>query len=258
MNAARHAVVALGCSVFFVACGDPISELTPQSEFIFVGTVLLLNTSTIGVEDAQGLSVVRVDEIVRPADGFSVLPGDQITVRLKDPASTRKEMKRVFFTKGWLYGESLGVVEVGNIDAPARLADVRERVHKVTAREQERALTERIQATELIVRGVVQRVSRLPSQNEVSEHAPDWHTAVVKIDEVLKGSHTGQTITIMFPRSDDVMWYRAPRYDEGTRGVWLLRTTTVGGRKLQFLSALEPEDFYTGENEAKILRFLKK
>jgi hypothetical protein len=249
--------LALVLSLPLAGCGDRIAELTPQSEFIFVGTVLLLNSSTIDADDPQGLAVVRVDEIVRPADAFAASPGDQITVRLVNPADIRPNTKRLFFTKSWYFGESLAVTEVGNTDPPSRFASLQEEVEGVRRQVQERLLRERIQRAELIVRGVVQKISRLPDQRDASEHAPDWYAAEIKIDEVLKGRHTGETVTILFPQSDDVMWYRAPKFTDSTRGVWLLKTETLAGRKMDYRSALTQEDFFPQQNEAQILRLLK-
>jgi hypothetical protein len=95
----------------------------------------------------------------------------------------------------------------------------------------------------------------------ISEHDPDWHEAVVQVDSVAKGRPPAGGIVIGFPLSRDVAWYRAPKFQVGQRGVWLLRSTRAAeipaeqaavlqARPYPVFTALDPLDFQP-ESEAR-------
>ena len=59
----------------------------------------------------------------------------------------------------------------------------------------------------------------------ISEHDPDWRIADVKVDEVHKGTHPKDTVSIRFPSSEDVMWHDAPKFHPGQEGFFILHKT---------------------------------
>jgi hypothetical protein len=61
----------------------------------------------------------------------------------------------------------------------------------------------------------------------VSEHDPKWREAVVHVDSVHKGEHPGDHVTVLFPASMDVGWYKAPKFEPGHRGYFVLHKTQV-------------------------------
>jgi hypothetical protein len=63
----------------------------------------------------------------------------------------------------------------------------------------------------------------------VSEHTPHWREAHVEIDDVHKGVHTSKSVVIRFPASTDVRWYKAPKFQPGHQGFFMLRKHTLPG-----------------------------
>jgi hypothetical protein len=57
----------------------------------------------------------------------------------------------------------------------------------------------------------------------ISEHAPHWREAHIEIDDVHKGEHKSSTVMIRFPASTDVRWYKAPKFEPGHQGFFMLR-----------------------------------
>jgi hypothetical protein len=101
-------------------------------------------------------------------------------------------------------------------------------------------------------------IQRAPDQNKLSEHSPNWHEAEIEIGQVLKGDFRGRTIKILFPRSDDVIWYGSPKPQKGTEGIWLLKQFTYAGKKLELLTAIDKADFLPRSEEERIMRLLKR
>jgi hypothetical protein len=65
----------------------------------------------------------------------------------------------------------------------------------------------------------------------VSEHDPHWREAVIAVDDVHKGRDAKRDIVIRFPASTDVRWYRAPKFQAGQKGFFMLHDTLVTTRK---------------------------
>jgi hypothetical protein len=92
----------------------------------------------------------------------------------------------------------------------------------------------------------------------ISEHTPHWREAQIEIDDVHKGEHKSNTVMIRFPASTDVRWYKAPKFEPGHQGFFMLRkhsdpkAPTKGLRKAakksaesttEHFTALHPADF---------------
>jgi len=60
----------------------------------------------------------------------------------------------------------------------------------------------------------------------ISEHTPHWREAHLEIDDVHKGEHSSSTAVIRFPASTDVRWYKAPKFQPGHQGFFMLRKHT--------------------------------
>ena len=91
---------------------------------------------------------------------------------------------------------------------------------------------------------VVGRVSNLlqiaaaPSGGVISEHAPQWQSAVIEVTEAIKGgSRTGDTMTVRFASSIDVMWYDAPKLTVDQQGIFVIGD----GRVMSGIATLAPE-----------------
>lgn len=234
------------------------ASLASEATFIFVGTVRRPGGSTMSeVPASRSTAVVRVDEVVEGQGAPGDLKGAEITLRLAEPDSLKEGERATFFTRGWLMGDSLAVVELGHTAEPSDAGQVRTLVANVHQQKADDALRSDIASAEVIVVGTVLEVKPAGIRHIGSEHDPDWYQADIKT-EVLKGSAPGPTVTVLFPHSDDLMWRGAPKFTKGEQGIWLLHRNQERLPGIQDrLTALQPLDFQATENRARIESLLK-
>jgi hypothetical protein len=240
---------------------QPVSaeNLIRQATFVFVGTVVRLNATTMPeVQASESTAVVRVDEIIAAPGAPPDLAGQEITVQLASRDSVKTGEQTTFFTKGWLMGDSLAVIEVGRPAGATNSSQVREQVQATHRKAADEALQEEISSAEAIVAGTVASVRSSNIRHIGSEHDPDWHEAEITVDSVEKGHVPGHTVVVLFPNSDDVMWQSAPKFRPGQQGVWLLHRSQskLPGVKDQY-TVLKPLDFQNRE-ELERIRTLRK
>jgi hypothetical protein len=104
------------------------------------------------------------------------------------------------------------------------------------------ALMERIRSAAVIAAGRVTEVRQVaftPSQAahgpmRISEHDPGMAEAVIEVSDAIKGTEKGRKVLVRFPTSTDVRWYRYPKFQVGTSGVFILQpdALTPGGTAL--------------------------
>jgi hypothetical protein len=224
-----------------------------------VGTTVLPRASTIDAEDVANLAIVRVDTILAGSGVFAGLTGEQVTVRLRGPADANPGTRRVYFTQGWHYGESVGVSETGSISAPAGSAveAMGKEVERVRQEQSDSELRRMLAAAERVVMGRVTAVRRADIARLVTEHDPDWQEADIEIAQALKGSGEPRTVTVLWVGSDDPMWRGAPRLTPGSEGIWLLSPFEGTGARLPRLTVTRATDAYPSAAEARIKRLLR-
>ena len=212
-----------------------------EPSFVFDGTVTALGRSTEPLLPPGDLTaLVRVDSVVRAPEAMGALAGREITVQLRRPAKVGEAAR--FSARGLLYGKSVAVEEVGTRKTvparPARTAEASgEREESARELDQAQRLrsglrTRAADASAIVVGRVVsiggpdtgRAVSKRGRQPEgrLSEHDPQWSTATVAVDRVLKG-RTPKSVQVVFSNSQDVMWYRAPKLVVGQSAVLMLR-----------------------------------
>jgi len=239
---------------------NTVEKFTLDSEFIFSGTIILKRTSTIDAEDVSELAIVKVDEIIKGPDTFMTLKGQSITIKLKEPDKVIENTKHIFFTRSWLFGESIGVIEMGSMEIKpsTNIKEIMNKVNRIEQEQQDKEFMKRLSLAELIVSGKAVNVTRSKGQVMATEHFPDWHEAEIEIEKVFKGTYPDEKIVILFPMSDDVMWYNSPKFKENTEGIWLLKSYEFAGQKLEHLAVVDKKDFYPKSEETKITRMLGK
>lgn len=82
-----------------------------------------------------------------------------------------------------------------------------------------------------------------------SEHFADWREAVIQVESVVKGALPGgapaaagaaappTTTVVLFPASKDVMWYKAPKFQAGQEGTYLLHRDQVRNPAIAAMTA---------------------
>jgi hypothetical protein len=206
--------------------------MNPEASFIFQGTVVATGAATLPMVDVKDLTaIVRVDRVLRAPEQMEHIAGREITVQLREPIDAGATA--VFEAQGWLYGDSLAVVETGRQPAPdeepSETAAAEPALESAAAADRaatfRTALKERADEASAVVIGRVTGVretAAAATEDRLSEHAPRWAVATVEVDEAVKGRQSG-TIEVLFATSDDVMWRDAPKLTVGQKAVMLLQ-----------------------------------
>jgi hypothetical protein len=225
-------------------------ELAEKSRFVFQGTVKQVKATNLkAVAASERTVVVRVDHVIHAPEALAGFAGHEITVKLAEGEQVKSDQTFVFYTNGWVFGENLAVQSVGHEEAttPKLAALVSHPGDPVGSLKTREALTQAATA-DLIVSGRVSAV-RLPEEEAaarasavasgstsevISEHAPLWHEAVIDVDDVHRGTLRGKQVVVRFPSSSDVRWYRAPKFQTGQEGVFLLHKDQLQGGPTAF------------------------
>jgi hypothetical protein len=226
-----------------------IQRLTEQSNFVFRGTVSRLNATTEPqVPASPSTAVVLVDTVIQGDNMVSDVKGKEITVQLLSPRSVSVGRPMLFFSNVAVAGKSLAVKEVAHFDATRSSALLSQASNNAKSKP-ERDLQAATARAELIVTGSVASIRRpeQPQGPPPSEHDPEWTEAIVTVQSTEKGS-AQQRVSVWFPASTDIRWFRSPKFQAGQSGVFLLRRTRdVGLQRFaagsQGFTALEPLDF---------------
>jgi len=219
------------------------------ASFVFLGTVLELGASTEpSIQGKQDTAVLRVERILYASEALQKFTGLQLT--LQQASGLKQGQQAVFFTDVLIYGQSLVVQEVEpRVEAPEAMQG--------RLLPPERHLQQRIRAADLIIHGEVLSVEITEAPNgPLSEHDPLWAKAKVGVSRVLKGDLQGHEVEVFFPTSIDHLWYKAPKFQMGQRGTWLLHFAEVSKNERAY-TALDPIDFQNEENTNRVAALLE-
>lgn len=234
-------------------------DLTRQATLVFKGTVEKTGASTMPAVKANvSTAVVRVDQVIDGPGAPPDLVGKQITVQLLDQRSVKAGTQAVFFTKGWLLGNSMAVIEVGRVAATVDVQRVSEQIKNTRRKMADEKLQDALATTETVIVGRVINVRPSDIPHIGSEHDPDWYQANILVESVLKGQLPGREVTLLFPHSDDVMWHDSPKFTEGEQGIWLLHRNQarLPGIENRY-TVLNPLDFRSREELNRVQQLLK-
>ena len=240
-------------------------DLVNQSTVIFKGRVEKAGASNLKVLQPSNQTVlVRVDEVISVAKTMTNLKGATITVFLKEPGSIKEGTTATFFTTGWLYGENVALREVAHLAADLNTESLQKQIAALQARGSDQKLQSRIQGSAMVIAGKV--IAARPLQAEGprsnSEHDPDWWTADIEVESLLKGpASTAKRVTLLFAHSNDVMWHRSPKLKEGQQGFWIASEYKPGGlfplERAPLLAVVSPLDYQPATERERVQRLLK-
>ena len=218
-----------------------IQRLAAQSNFVFQGTVTRLNATTQPeVPASASTAVVMVARVIQGDNMASDVAGKEITVQLLKPRSVATGRALLFFSNVAVIGKSLAVKEVAHFDV-SRSSNLPAQVADYVKRKPEIELQSSIGRAELIVTGTVASIRRPEQRGPLpSEHDPEWTEAIVDVQSTEKGAPQ-KRVTVWFPASRDIRWFRSPKFETGQTGVFLLSRARERG--IQGFTALEPLDF---------------
>ena len=229
---------------------ESMVEMARRSSIIVRGTVVRLGAS----EEPQlaasaGTLVIKVGRMFAGSEIAGDQAGRRVTVILSRRQNFREGDEVIFFANPRYVGKSLTIASEGEIVAkdPRATADALDRA--VSAR-REAPIQARLALSDLVVRGRVTEVRPLadaePStlsqkqRTPPSEHDPEWHAATVRVVKALRGeADAGETVTVIFANSRDIMWFHSPKLRAGDEAVFVTHRPTRGEAQLLRLSGLQ-------------------
>jgi hypothetical protein len=244
-------------------------DLSQQADFVFQGTVKQINAATTAdLPVTEQTTVVTVDRVIQAPEHLRDYEGKDITVQLTGRKKVKAGQEAIFFTNPIVWGEeivvaSLGQEAVGKANAGLRSVAATGNPYQTLLSRDRKA---RLDSSDLVIFGRVIGVSLPPdvdSEEELpSEHSPLWRDAEIAIQEVLKGSNPGKTVTVRFPSSEDRKWNDSPKFHVGQEGYMMLRKQEVKNQRIAGLAnksaeaytALSPLDVQPPEEGEKIRR----
>jgi hypothetical protein len=257
-----------------------VDDLVKDATIIFRGSVQKVKAATLAeIEPTPETIVVKVDEVLHGSQAFRDYTGQAVTVQLTAGPVPAVGQNPIFYANSWLSGESLAVKGVARLDKAADTAA------SVARQKADKPLRDRLTAAQMVVSGKVTVVRPVPpaavaraaadlqggQTTRVTEHDPDWHEAVVQVARVEKGqlaAAANNTVTVVFPASKDVLWYQAPKFQQGQEGMFLLHKTPaipeaaaiVKARSADLpetYAAPEPNDFLPNDQIEKARTLLR-
>jgi hypothetical protein len=245
--------------------GPDMEQLIRQSHFIFRGKVEKLQASNLKILPAtERTAVVRVQQELYAPKTLNDFTGQLITVQLVESGVLKYRQEAIFFTNGWLYGESIAVTEVAHLPPEVSPEELRKQIADVHGKMENEKLQARISRAALIVVGKVKASRPLDRERKTalgSEHDPDWWQAEIEVESVEKGQLPGREVVVLFPKSVDEMWADSPKFKEGEEGVWILQVNQQERgfpvMRVPGLTALDPLDFQLKSELDRIRRLAK-
>jgi len=257
---------------------DPSTDVT----FLFKGTIREVKAATMTEVPVDNNTVVAmVDQVLEAPANLAKLGGHRVTIRLSGRTRVALGDELIFHSHGWIFGPSVAVISMKE----ERIRETRTHTALLSrggdpvAHRQNRRVKHRFSNADVVVSGRVTMI-RIPPEatsatraasraqsaantpepiGPISEHTPHWREAHIEIDDVHKGEHKSSTVVIRFPASRDVRWYKAPKFEPGHQGFFMLRkhTTTEakeaptkGRRKAAKKKAVATAEHYTALHPA--------
>ena len=250
-----------------MATRPQVDDLSRQSTFTFVGTVMELNAATMPEEVpvTESTAVVHVLEVLQAPQMLANRDGTDITVLLRDAEQVQEGQQATFFTNAAVYGNvDIALQEVGHVEG--RVDDERAAelaaLSPGTPENRMHRLEQRLADADVVVLGMVSEI-KFPegydTHGPVSEHAPLLRQATIQIETVYKGDlPAGQdTVKAIFFASQDVRWHRTPILDVGQKGTFVLDRREIRELQREEYAALDPLDYQPPEQRDLIETLLQ-
>jgi hypothetical protein len=231
------------------------------SPFIFTGHVRKRRAATLSLVDVTELdAVIAVERVLRKPPGVVDFSGQEVTLRGNSALELEDERTALFAADGWLYGDSLALMEVMRMDEGRSNAD--EQIKAAEQRAAEQALSSRLARANLVVLAVVERTNPRGDKERppTSEHDPIWWEAWLQVESAEKGQAPPR-LRVLYPASTDEYWYESPKFAPGDEGVFLLQQDQKERGPVQYrvrgFTALHPLDYHPRERLDELRRLMR-
>jgi hypothetical protein len=232
------------------------------SPFIFTGQVRKRRAATLSLVDATEFdAVIAVERVLRRPEGIVDFSGMDVTLRGNSAVELDDGRTALFAADGWLYGESLALIELARLDGSESNAE--KRIKEAEERAAVDAVRDRLRRADLVVVGTVEKTNPLGDKElpPTSEHDPQWWEAWLKVESVEKGKQPRQ-LRVLYPASIDEFWAESPKFKPGDDGVFLLQRDQQEQGPTQYrrrgLTALHPLDVHPRERLDELRHLLAR
>ena len=241
---------------------SPNADAVWLSPFIFTGQVRKRRAATLSLVDVSEFdAIIAVERVLRRPPGVVDFSGLEVTLRGDSAVELADGRTALFAADGWLYGESLALIEVTRMDE--RQGNAEQKIKQAEERAAVEALRARLRRANLVIVAVVEKTNPRGDKElpPVSEHDPLWWEAWLKVESVERGKVPRQP-RLLYPSSLDEYWYESPKFKPGDEGVFLLQRDQKERGPSQYrvrgYTALDPLDFQPRERLDELRRLLKR
>jgi hypothetical protein len=252
---------SLGTSQRTESVSADLETLVRQAGFIFVGSVQQLGTATVAGIPAERAALVRVKAPLQAPPLMRDYVGRDVTVELRALDELRVGDEAVFFTRGWVYAQSIALRELGHRPIRGDLDVVRRNVIDVRERIADEDLRRRLGDAVAVVAGRVVHTAKVALRDVGAperEHDPQWFEAVIAVDSVLLGALDRKSVVVLFASSRDVKWRNAPKLHVGQSGIWLLHEEAPKELEWEAFVLVDPRDSWPLEQLGRIKALLSE
>jgi len=248
--------------VAFHVVGQPhdaqFNAVVGRSTFIFLGTIIYMDSSEIKANFHHPKAIVNVDTVIDASKSDGSLEGGTVTVVFSSSAPHHKGDKQAFFTYVWSYGTSVGVVEVKNNITKMPTSVLVQKVKIARQQIADDSLKAELKRSVIVAKCSVTGIDSIyNSIFERSEHNPQFRKAHFYISEVLKGPKKN-TLSAYFASSNDPLWYRSAKVADSTEAIFLFKKSQFPAfMNISGLVLLNPRDVQPASELDRIKKLLK-
>ena len=229
------------------AQSNSAESLASRSAIVVSGKVLRTKASDEPLVAAS--SRTAVISVQRMYAGKEIV-GDQMG-RIVTVILSRAERLRVgdvvmVFGNPLFIGRTLTIADEGEILAKTVDVSTLSNLQLGVQARTDKPVLDRLAIATLVFRGSVEAVGPLIGAAERSasmsvesqEHDPQWQIATVRVSTPLHGGRVGQTVTLIFAGSRDIVWFNAPKLKAGQDAVFIAHAPSSEERALYRASGL--------------------
>jgi hypothetical protein len=224
------------------------SELLSRSLIAFTGTVLRQAETGVG---GGTTVIVRVDGTPIKDSRRLLRDTQNVLVTLRESAPLANGSRAVFYARDVDFESLIHVYELGHQLLTEKNAATRlEELGRDSAQQGKAALSSKVSSSDAVFAGEVADVrpaatgttgttnslasiSSSDRPPRITEHEPDWHDAVVKVLDKIKGDE--EVYVVRFPNSKDGMWRSFPKFVKGQKATFILKRERTSSGALMAL-----------------------
>ncbi len=203
-----------------------------EAAIVVLGRVLKTNASDEPlVPSSSRTAIISVQKMYAGSEIAGDLTGHIATVILSRAEAVKEGEVALFAGNPRFLGKSLTIAVEAEIPSQGASPSALAAVERGTQARRDKPVLDRLAVASMVFRGSVETVRPLAPETAAeqgkrapappTEHDPEWHIATVRVTTPLRGGEVGQIVTVVFPASQDVIWFNAPKLKAGQDAVFI-------------------------------------